>query len=126
MPKLLDTLLNALALLFIAFTVLFLTANPSHALSGSPAAENVGMYNQVAFGASTVNTLAAAANVARNYLILQNQSAASTITVSLGNSTVGISLTAGTILQLNPAFTDAIWAKGPAGISTLLIIEGTK
>lgn len=122
---------NALVctILVTAGLFVFLGGDSAYSYSGNPAPENVGMTSQSTVSLTTSGQEVLLANANRQALILQGVSGASTVSISFGGSALSAStltLTAGTVYQFTPPFTNSIWAKGSVTGVTLLIIEGTK
>lgn len=87
------------------------------------APERVGITNQFVYGASSVSSQALGPNSNRAYLFIQNQSGASTLTVSFfGGSTVGLTLTTGQ--TYSGAVGSSVYLQSSAGIVNTLLLEG--
>ncbi len=91
--------------------------------------ENVGVTYQSLVNATTGGVTLLTANSARNALIIQNQSASSTLSISFGGAALGsstIQISGGTMIQFTPPFVNAVYGKSSAGTIPVLVIEGIK
>jgi hypothetical protein len=96
----------------------------------NPAPANVGLYNYSTF---TVSTSTASnilpRNVYRAGLIVQNNGGVSVV-IKPGsvpaNATDGIVIPAGTVMQFNPPFVDAIFGQSASSTAKIVMIENSK
>lgn len=113
--------------LFLA--VLLLTA-PIAEADYNPTPTSVGLYNYSTFSVSTGNTaVILPRNPYRAGLIIQNGGSVSVV-IKPGsvpaNSTDGIVLTAGTLIQLNPPPIDALYGQSASSTAKIMMIENAK
>lgn len=84
----------------------------------------MGVYSQTAVSPTTVYVQAIARNLNRDMLWINNGSAASTLTVRFGDSTVSTGL----IIPAGETFVaplvDSVYVKSSAGVVPVTIIEG--
>lgn len=87
------------------------------------------LLNQSTLSITTVSSSVYNKNVSRMYLLIQNQSAASTLTIKFGSSTVsseGYQLSGGSTYEPRIPPTNAIYMKSSAGVIPVIILEGIR